>query len=121
MSEARGRRGPHPQARLRRAQSPGNQGDYRCAVSWENRDKSWRARLGRNVSDADDTSERKPDQPLKRGWTTGTCATAATRAAYEALVTGECPDPVEVQLPNGARVSFAVAGFATFDARAPAP
>jgi cobalt-precorrin-5B (C1)-methyltransferase len=65
------------------------------------------------VSDADDTSEKKPDQPLRRGWTTGTCATAATRAAYEALVTGECPDPVEVKLPNGARVSFAVAVFET--------
>ncbi len=72
------------------------------------------------MSDADDTSERKPDQPLKRGWTTGTCATAATRAAYEALVTGECPDPVEVQLPNGARVSFAVAVFETFDGGATA-
>jgi cobalt-precorrin-5B (C1)-methyltransferase len=72
------------------------------------------------VSDADDTNETRPHQPLKRGWTTGTCATAATRAAYEALVTGECPDPVEVQLPNGARISFAVAVFETFDGGATA-
>jgi cobalt-precorrin-5B (C1)-methyltransferase len=63
------------------------------------------------VSDAEDTNGAKPGQPLKRGWTTGTCAAAATRAAYEALITGECPDPVEVQLPNGSRVSFAVAIF----------
>jgi len=46
---------------------------------------------------------------LKRGWTTGTCATAATRAAYTALVTGEFPDPVEVLLPNGSRPAFAIA------------
>jgi cobalt-precorrin-5B (C1)-methyltransferase len=73
-----------------------------------------------NVSDAEDTNEKRPGQPLKRGWTTGTCASAATRAAYEALVTGECPDPVEVQLPNGARVSFAVAVFEPFDGGATA-
>ena len=46
---------------------------------------------------------------LKRGWTTGTCATAATRAAYTALMTGEFPDPVDVLLPNGSRPAFAVA------------
>ena len=51
----------------------------------------------------------RPITALRRGWTTGTCATAATRAAYEALVTGEFPDPVEVALPGGARVSFALA------------
>ena len=65
------------------------------------------------MSDAEDVNEQRPGQPLKRGWTTGTCAAAATRAAYEALITGECPDPVEVQLPNGFRVSFAVAVFET--------
>jgi cobalt-precorrin-5B (C1)-methyltransferase len=52
-----------------------------------------------------------PTTPLRRGWTTGACAAAATRAAYEALVTGQCPDPVEISLPGGARVSFAVATF----------
>jgi cobalt-precorrin-5B (C1)-methyltransferase len=72
------------------------------------------------VNDAADANQRKPGQPLKRGWTTGTCAAAATRAAYEALVTGECPDPVEIGLPNGARVSFAVAVFENFDGGATA-
>jgi cobalt-precorrin-5B (C1)-methyltransferase len=52
-----------------------------------------------------------PRAPLRRGWTTGACAAAAARAAYEALVTGRCPDPVEVKLPGGARASFAVATF----------
>jgi len=49
------------------------------------------------------------DRPLRRGWTTGTCATAAAKAAYAALLTGEFPDPVEVTLPRGERVSFALA------------
>jgi cobalt-precorrin-5B (C1)-methyltransferase len=48
---------------------------------------------------------------LRRGWTTGACATAAARAAYEALITGICPDPVEIRLPNGMRVAFAIATF----------
>jgi cobalt-precorrin-5B (C1)-methyltransferase len=72
-----------------------------------------------NVSDEADASG-KPAQPLRRGWTTGACATAAARAAYEALITGECPDPVEVRLPSGARVSFAVAVFESFDGGATA-
>ena len=42
-------------------------------------------------------------RPLRRGWTTGTCAAAASRAAYQALLTGAFPDPVEVLLPGGAR------------------
>ena len=46
---------------------------------------------------------------LRRGWTTGACATAATRAAYTALLTGEFPDPVTITLPKGQRPSFALA------------
>jgi cobalt-precorrin-5B (C1)-methyltransferase len=46
---------------------------------------------------------------LRRGWTTGTCATAAAKAAYAALLTGAFPDPVEVTLPQGGRPSFALA------------
>ena len=61
------------------------------------------------MSNEDDFGGDIPAGPLKRGWTTGACATAATRAACEALVTGGCPDPVEIELPSGARVAFAVA------------
>ncbi|MDH5558748.1 MAG: cobalt-precorrin-5B (C(1))-methyltransferase [Alphaproteobacteria bacterium] len=62
---------------------------------------------------------RKPEGELRRGWTTGACATAATRAAFEALLTGEFPDPVTITLPRGDQPSFALArkasgdGFAT--------
>src|SRR4051794_11729281 len=48
-------------------------------------------------------------RPLRRGWTTGTCAAAASRAAYQALLTGAFPDPVAVPLSGGARPSFALA------------
>ncbi|HVW41550.1 MAG TPA: cobalt-precorrin-5B (C(1))-methyltransferase [Amycolatopsis sp.] len=46
---------------------------------------------------------------MRYGWTTGACATAATTAAYTALLTGSFPDPVEVLLPKGKRPSFALA------------
>ncbi len=52
---------------------------------------------------------RKPDGPLRRGWTTGACATAATRAAYTALLTGTFPDPVAITLPGGEQPAFALA------------
>lgn len=51
----------------------------------------------------------KPQQTLRRGWTTGACATAATKAALTALVTGRFPDPVEITLPKGQQVAFALA------------
>ncbi|KAB1908991.1 cobalt-precorrin-5B (C(1))-methyltransferase [Micromonospora sp. AMSO31t] len=61
---------------------------------------------------------REPDLPrtakvrptaLRTGWTTGACATAATKAALTALVTGEPQHQVEIGLPAGRRVTFAVA------------
>ena len=55
---------------------------------------------------------RKPevsDQPLRRGWTTGACATAATKAALTALLTGDFADPVTITLPKGEQPSFALA------------
>ena len=51
-------------------------------------------------------SERKPKGPLKKGWTTGACATAAATAAYQALLTGDFPDPVSITLPRGQEPSF---------------
>ena len=40
------------------------------------------------------------EQPLRRGWTTGACATAAAKSACTALLTGDFPDPVETALGN---------------------
>lgn len=38
---------------------------------------------------------------LRRGYTTGTCATAATRAAAMALLSGGRPESIEVETPKG--------------------
>jgi cobalt-precorrin-5B (C1)-methyltransferase len=46
---------------------------------------------------------------LRYGWTTGACATAATTAAYTALLTGEFPDPVQIHLPHDKHPAFALA------------
>ncbi|MEM0906947.1 MAG: cobalt-precorrin-5B (C(1))-methyltransferase [Pseudomonadota bacterium] len=46
--------------------------------------------------------------PLRKGWTTGACATAATKAAFTALHTGTFPDPVSIDLPRGGTAAFAL-------------
>jgi cobalt-precorrin-5B (C1)-methyltransferase len=61
---------------------------------------------------------REPDLPrtakvrpkaLRTGWTTGTCASAAAKAAAQLLAQGPPPPEwVEVGLPSGRRVTFAV-------------
>jgi len=57
---------------------------------------------------------------LRRGFTTGACATAAVRAAVEALLTGRFPDPVTVTLPRGETPSFPLACAELVDGRATA-
>jgi cobalt-precorrin-5B (C1)-methyltransferase len=60
---------------------------------------------------------REPDLPrtakvrptaLRTGWTTGTCAAAAAKAATHLLGEGRARPWVEVALPSGRRVTFAV-------------
>jgi cobalt-precorrin-5B (C1)-methyltransferase len=72
---------------------------------------------------------REPDLPrtakaartdLRPGWTTGTCAAAAAKAAVAALVSGRVQEHVEVGLPGGRRVSFAVASCHLADGAAEA-
>ena len=53
--------------------------------------------------------ETRPSGELRRGWTTGTCAAAAAKAAFIGWRTGEFPDPVEIALPSGIRPAFALA------------
>ena len=45
---------------------------------------------------------------LRRGWTTGACATAALGAACTALFTRSFPDPVSITLPGGSRPLFSL-------------
>ena len=45
---------------------------------------------------------------LRRGWTTGACATAATKAALNALVFGEMPSEISITLPKGQPPRFEV-------------
>lgn len=56
----------------------------------------------------DENGARRPGGPLRRGWTTGACATAATKAAMTALYAGDFPDPVGIALPRGGTTSFAL-------------
>ena len=60
---------------------------------------------------SDVAADKSFDKPLRRGWTTGACATAAARAAFVALHGGAAPDPVEIALPSGQRVAFALRQF----------
>ncbi|MGX9855680.1 cobalt-precorrin-5B (C(1))-methyltransferase [Limimaricola variabilis] len=46
--------------------------------------------------------------PLRRGWTTGACAAAATRAALIRLWGGDWPEQVSITLPRGETPVFAV-------------
>ena len=58
-------------------------------------------------------------RPLRRGWTTGACATAAAKAAASALFGAGFPDPVSIRLPRGGSAAFALAETALFaDGRA---
>ena len=61
---------------------------------------------------------RQETSGLRRGWTTGACAAAASRAAYAALLTGRFPDPVAIRLPRGQTPSFPLALAEQRDGRA---
>lgn len=52
---------------------------------------------------------------LRKGWTTGACATAAARAAFAALRTGVFPDPVTIRLPKDLTPAFALTRWSLSD------
>ncbi|MCY6381376.1 cobalt-precorrin-5B (C(1))-methyltransferase [Hoeflea prorocentri] len=66
------------------------------------------------------TETKSEPSPLRRGWTTGACATAATKAALTALFSGTFPDPVTIRLPKGQEPSFALAFESSADGYASA-
>jgi cobalt-precorrin-5B (C1)-methyltransferase len=70
---------------------------------------------------------REPDLPrtmkvrqkaLRTGWTTGTCAAAAAKAATSALATGEQAPAVDTPLPTGDRVTLPVDSYELAASRA---
>ena len=53
----------------------------------------------------------EPSTRLKRGWTTGACATAATKAALCALWAGEEVELITITLPKGEKPTFKISFF----------
>lgn len=49
---------------------------------------------------------RKPDGALRRGWTTGACAAAASAAALRAILSGQKAESVTIRLPKGEKPTF---------------
>ncbi|NOQ36225.1 MAG: cobalt-precorrin-5B (C(1))-methyltransferase, partial [Methylococcaceae bacterium] len=50
----------------------------------------------------------KKEKGTRKGYTTGACTAAASRAAVIGLITGNVPEQIESLLPNGERVTFQV-------------
>ena len=53
-------------------------------------------------------SDRENTRTLRKGWTTGACATASAKAAYGALLTGRFEDPISITLPRGETPCFSL-------------
>jgi cobalt-precorrin-5B (C1)-methyltransferase len=56
-----------------------------------------------------ETDDLAPSGELRRGWTTGACATAAVKSALTALLGKDFADPVTITLPGGQSPAFALA------------
>lgn len=60
---------------------------------------------------------KKDPSQMRRGYTTGACATAMTKAALQALVMGKVPDEVTIYLPVGQYATFKVTAFEVSEGR----
>lgn len=56
-----------------------------------------------------DIEEKKKKGTLRSGYTTGTCAAGATKAALLAMLTGRVVKNIEVSLPKGRSASLLIA------------
>lgn len=56
------------------------------------------------------TASSKKEKGTRTGFTTGACSAAAAKACVHGLITGNIPENIATQLPNGDWVTFAVAG-----------
>ncbi|WP_018132720.1 cobalt-precorrin-5B (C(1))-methyltransferase [Effusibacillus pohliae] len=64
---------------------------------------------GRSDTAAPEADRRAEEaKPLRHGYTTGACATAAAKAATHALLTGEAWSHVTIRIPAGMDVTFEV-------------
>lgn len=52
--------------------------------------------------------EDKKHETLRFGYTTGSCATAATKAALTTLITGKRQELATIMIPNGEQVTFVI-------------
>ncbi|MFC5045044.1 cobalt-precorrin-5B (C(1))-methyltransferase [Aquimarina hainanensis] len=59
-----------------------------------------------------------PDRPLRRGYTTGACATACTKAALLGLVTQQPVEKITIELPVGEVAAFYLTNFTIDKAQA---
>lgn len=64
------------------------------------------------------STEMPEDKPLRWGYTTGACATAASSAALQYLITGVAPGQVQIVLPQGQQVFFVIERCWAEDGRA---
>jgi cobalt-precorrin-5B (C1)-methyltransferase len=68
------------------------------------------------MSEQNKRNKKDPSQ-MRHGYTTGSCATAMTKAALQALVTGKVPNEVSIYLPVGQYATFKVTAFQLLDDR----
>ncbi len=61
------------------------------------------------------TDPIKSPNKLRKGWTTGACATAAAKAAYHSLITGSKVAKVAITLPRGQQVEFELESLEIID------
>lgn len=54
------------------------------------------------------STDMSEEKPLRWGYTTGACATAASCAAIYGLLEGAAPEQVEIELPHGQKAVFCI-------------